>query len=335
MPNRDLAHRAPTSALERVNVWNRMAREERRRRVAEAIRDGDRAALADFLTAFVQTRGRKGTRTSPATIEGYRHGLGTLLDWCAAEGRMVHQLTEDDTGSYRAALEDRYSSPRTVNTKLSGARRFWAALAWAGLVSAEDPWESLSSDDPTPAHERRQTYSPAELDALLAAADARARAMILLAADAGLRISEVARLRWEDVNLPELAVTVRQGKGGKTATLPIPERLAEALRTQEPSSAGPVFPDRRHTTTAGESVSRKLVHEVFVQTCDRAGVPRKGFHALRHAYGTRVARASGGNVFLTQRLMRHSDPRTSSGYVHALGSDLREVVDRLGERGAA
>jgi site-specific recombinase XerD len=87
-----------------------------------------------------------------------------------------------------------------------------------------------------------------------------------------------------------------------------------------------VFADRRHPDLG--SISRKTVHEIFADLCEKAGVPRKGFHALRHSFGTRVQRA-GGDLVKTSRLMRHASTRPTEGYVHMVREDLRQVVDAL------
>jgi len=325
----EITRRAPETALQRVEDWAELSAEARRLRAAEAVRDDDRDELLGLFESYLLTFSRRGLRVSPNTLETYRIGVSQFVDWAAAKGLKVHQVVRQDALRYARHLEGAGYSPATVNNRLSAVRRFVQAVIWAGLMDA-DPFAHIGVDDPTPTHEKRQVYSSDEFLVLMDAAwdDPRTRAMVLLAYDAGLRISEVAALEWRDVNVMAREISVRNGKGGRTATIPTTDRCIDALVYLGLQSSGPVFPDRRNAERG--SISRKTIHHVFAELCQEAGIPRKGFHALRHSFGTRVQRA-GGDLVKTSRLMRHSSTRPTEGYVHMVKEDLREVVDALGE----
>ena len=71
-----------------------------------------------------------------------------------------------------------------------------------------------------------------EVRALLAAVDGTARCMALLAYGAGLRVSEVMRLRIKDIDFHTRRIIVRQGKGGKNRVTPLPKTALALLKQQ-------------------------------------------------------------------------------------------------------
>ena len=154
--------------------------------------------------------------------------------------------------------------------------------------------------------------SPGDVELILAAcSDGRARqtaAYVTLAAYAGLRVHEIAKIRGEDIRADEITIT---GKGGVTATVPlvpIIARLAETMPRQ-----GWWFP----TTAASGHVHRCSVSSAISRAMRRAGVVGTP-HALRHFYCTQILRATGGDLRVTQRLARHASPATTAIYTQVL-----------------
>lgn len=142
------------------------------------------------------------------------------------------------------------------------------------------------------------------------------RMMILLAALAGLRAHEVARVRGEDVDLEARTLRVK-GKGGFTATLPLHQLLVD--EAQNFPQAGYWFPaadgnPRRHMR--GQCVSMRI-KAVMV----RAGVPGTA-HSLRHWFGTTLVDA-GTDLRVTQELLRHQSLANTQIYVKV--SDRRRA----------
>ena len=163
--------------------------------------------------------------------------------------------------------------------------------------------------------------SPADVVRILeACADPRAKqtaAYVILAAYAGLRVHEIAKVRGEDFAGDEIAVV---GKGGVRSTLPmvpVIERLAATM-----PRAGWWFP----TDSASGHVHRCSVSSAISRAMKRAGVVGTP-HALRHFYCTQILRATGGDLRTTQRLARHASPATTAIYT--------QVLDETAARAAA
>lgn len=150
----------------------------------------------------------------------------------------------------------------------------------------------------------------------LADADDRARLMIQLAAQCGLRRGEIARCRREDV-VPDLwGHSLRvDGKGGHVRSVPLPEELAQIILEHPPSwlfpspaaGGGPLTPHH-----VGKIVSRLLPDG---WTC----------HTLRHRCAT-VAYASTRDLRAVQELLGHAKPETTARYTQVPVDAVRQAV---------
>lgn len=139
--------------------------------------------------------------------------------------------------------------------------------------------------------------------------------MIMLMSYAGLRCSEVAHLRAEDVRFDHRLIMVRQGKGGKDETVPLAVELADIFVSWPRS--GPLFPGHD-----GQKVGWRIRRAMRA-----VGVLARP-HDLRHSFGTQVAIRTNGNMVLTARLMRHEYVASTERYVRWHTSGL-EVVSGL------
>ena len=181
-------------------------------------------------------------------------------------------------------------------------------------------------------------YTPAQLDALVMAAQAhssRWAAIILLMGDAGLRSGEVSALRWEQVDLERRSLTVSANmwrgqigtpKSGRSRTVPLTRRLAAVLATFDRSK------DHVITAASGEGLaSHGSVKSVVTWAAKHAQVPDHGPHALRHGYATALL-ASGADLRVVQKLLGHTNIATTARYLHLLPDAERSAIERLESR---
>lgn len=136
---------------------------------------------------------------------------------------------------------------------------------------------------------------------------ARTRVMILLAALAGLRVSEIARVRGEDFDLrtPRLYVV---GKGQKRAWVPLHPLLVDVAATMP--QRGWWFP--ANSRRSGSHVLGKSVSDIIGQVMRRAGV-RGTPHSLRHWTGTTLL-DDGADLRTVQEILRHKSVATTQIY---------------------
>lgn len=163
-----------------------------------------------------------------------------------------------------------------------------------------------------------------ELADVLTRADNPFRTWLLLAAYAGLRPLEIARLDRRDVT--EETITIRSGKGGKNALLPTHPLIWAAVRDLPPgrivrNSGGNPVRANYISATLGEYLRRRL--HVFGVGCRR----------LRHWYATTTLRNT-HDLRIVQEVMRHSSPATTAIYTQITDGQRRSAVRSLPVLGA-
>lgn len=171
-------------------------------------------------------------------------------------------------------------------------------------------------------------FEPDELELLLAVSPPRHRLYFLLCARAGLRSSEAARLRHEELiwNNGTPSIVRLIGKGDKEAMLPLGPFLQDALKAVSVrGTKGWVFPGYR------THITDRQARTWLVEACERAGIARVKAHphALRHSFATHLLRC-GVDLIEVRDLMRHSSLAITSIYLHTCPERLRSAVDRLG-----
>lgn len=172
-----------------------------------------------------------------------------------------------------------------------------------------------------------------DVSALLASCDRdtsaglRDHAVLLLLARLGLRATEVAQLRLDDIDWRHGDVLVR-GKGNRDERLPLPHEVGEAivayLRGARPADAGfrEVFAADRAPL---RPLTREAVGRIVERACDRAGLDRLGPHRLRHTLGEQMIAAAVPLDAIGQ-VLRHATALTTAGYARVDVTALRELA---------
>ncbi len=151
----------------------------------------------------------------------------------------------------------------------------------------------------------------------------------LLCARAGLRSSEAARVRHEDIawRNGEPAILHIIGKGNKEALLPLgPSLRALIPQFSAPDRKGWLFPGYRNGRHLTDRVPRYWLGEA----CLKVGIPREKAHphALRHSFATHLLR-QGVDLIEVRDLMRHSSLAITSIYLHSNPERLQEAVNTI------
>ena len=319
----------PGDPLDRAAIWAGLASDARRRRGMEAARDHDPAALWALTDAWLTLHGTRGATLSRYTRRNYCKGVRTLLEaWTTQDLLRPHRdaaalwLRRMETTRQKPAADGaRGLKPATVTVHLAAARALYAALRWAGATTA-DPFRDVRTPvDRTPHWEKRSPYSASEVQALLDHADPVDQLIVLLAGHGGLRAAELVTVRWGDLSLLEGTLRVQQGKGGKQRQVALSQSTVTALRASRAARAAP--------PGAGDYVlpfSTKTARVRMYTLCDRAGVPRRGLHALRHTAGTRLHRET-GSLETVARHLGHQSVDTAAVYAKWSDERLRATME--------
>ncbi len=308
----DLA-KVNTNLMARTRDLALLSEEDLHRFAAEAARDRDLEALWQLTEAHLTLHGSAGSRVSSNTLTSYRRYVFHLIDTWSGEALL--RPSRNAGVLWVRELEAAFK-PATVRVKLAAARALYAALRWSGATTFDPFADVKPGRDLTPAWEKRQAYTLNEIEWLTRVAEGYTLSIVLLGAHAGLRVSEMTSLRWEDIRLSEKKLTVKKGKGGKQGTMFLSQTLVEALE-QVPLTErqGYLLPCR----------SRQVVYDRLKSVCRRAKVRFKGVHSLRHSAGTRI-RHEQGDIALVADHLRHSSLDTARGYAHTDNQKLKETV---------
>jgi len=288
------------------------------------------AVLAAFDEHMRRTRG-----TCPEVRHNYARTVHAFLGTVFGDGPVdLARISVQDVVEFVSAATRRYR-PATVQLVATSLRSFFRFLRAEGL--REDRLEGAVPTVPR----RRLACLPRHLDAtqfadLIASLDSssprglRDRAILLCVARLGLRASEVARLRLDDIDWRNSTVHVATRKTGHGALLPLPHDLGRALsaylqRGRPGTQARQVFV--LHRQHVGAPITRQIVGDAVDRALRHAGMeaPMRGANLLRHSLATDLL-GHGASLKEIADLFGHRSLATTSIYASVDVSALREVA---------
>ena len=158
----------------------------------------------------------------------------------------------------------------------------------------------------------------------------RNRLIIEMALGTGLRVSELANLKVDDIHIRkgQYSLTVNNGKGGKHRVVGFNNKLKTLIQEYldyRKSMSSYLFASER-----GEKMTRFGVGRVFKTMAAKAGLDSKdSIHTLRHTYATNLYKASGYNLRMVQKQLGHSSISTTTVYSDVLNQDLTDALENL------
>jgi site-specific recombinase XerD len=292
-------------------------------------------ALAPTLQAFFTDRLTRQRQASPQTIAAYRDTWRLLLAFTTRRtGRQPGQLDFADLdapliGSFLDHLEhDRGNSPRTRNARLAAIHSMFGYAALQHPEHAQSIARVLAIP-PRRFDKALVTWlTEQELDALLAAPDNSTRAgrrdhaMFALAAQTGLRISELTGLTCGDVHLGSGPHVSCHGKGRKERITPLTKNTIAVLRAWLAEQRGepeqPLFPNRTGGRLSRDAVEKRLAQHVTTAAGDCPSLKSKNVtaHTLRHTAAMRLLHA-GVDTSVIALWLGHEQADTTQIYLHA------------------
>lgn len=248
------------------------------------------------------------------TLETYADSIDLLVRHLA--GRSLLTLTADELEAW---LDSRGYTGSTRKLRISALRSLYRWAADHDLVVRD---EAARLVRPRVAAGRPRPVADDALALALAEAPQQTRVILLLGALAGLRASEMASLRAEDVDLAEGILEVVAGKGNKSRFVPVHPVLAAALRALPLPSSGFVLRDEH-----GRQLNRG---QILVRVRKVVDAP---CHALRHTAGTLLWRTC-HDLLTVAEILGHADPKTTKTYARFEFDHARSVVESMKLPGA-
>jgi len=153
------------------------------------------------------------------------------------------------------------------------------------------------------------------------------KAILMLIYSAGLRVSEVVKLKLEDIDIQRKLIHVEDAKGRKDRYTMLSEVAMETLREYQEKYKPEMWlfagakPERH--------ISTRTVHAIFEQACDKAEILKGvSVHSLRHSFATHLLE-SGVDLRYIQELLGHKSSKTTEIYTHVSNKDIGKIKSPL------
>lgn len=268
------------------------------------------------------------------TMAAYRADLDHFRAWVEVrlEAKDPDELTPADVMAFVTYLrKERGNGDARVNRVVTVLRCFFKAMVAMGQIEPEaNPMHAFPRLRAQPV-KLPVTLSTEEMQKLLASPDhgtvlgLRDRALILLFYGTGIRATECATMREQDVDLDAMTIRV-VGKGGHARVVPLNEDVVKTLAVYREQrgprdAARPFFESR-----TGQGMSRGAVYERVRVHGQRAGIRKRvSPHVLRHTFATHLIRAGVGLVTVRD-LLGHRCISSTQVYLHVTACELREAA---------
>jgi integrase/recombinase XerD len=307
--------------------------------------DANHRTLSSFLDYLRVERG-----SAKLTIAAYSSDLVQFAEFLEKRNVALNGASRDDVREYIQELFSNQLDGRSVGRKLSAIRHLYRHLLLDAKID-KDP--TLNIDLPKQWKVLPKALSRAEVGAMLAdttlgenqlaekppgkqnetlreqALSLRNRAMIELLYAAGVRVSEVADARLEDLKL-EMGYILVRGKGDKERMVPLGVPAQQALQHYLKNGREALAKKRSSPLlflgTGGRRLTRQRVWQLVGQASLASG-RHASPHMLRHSCATHMVE-NGADLRTVQTILGHSDISTTQIYTHVALDRLKSVYTK-------
>jgi integrase/recombinase XerD len=302
--------------------------------------------LSTLLQSFFTDRLINQRQVSNHTIASYRDTFRLLLAFAQKQlNKSPLQLALDDLnapfiGAFLDHIQsNRHNGSRTRNLRLTAIRSFFKYVAF------QEPSRSAQIQRVLAITTKRQDrplidfLMYPEIQALLAAPDRttwmgrRDQALLMLAIQTGLRLSELIGLRRRDIVLTSGAYVRCYGKGRKERCTPLTKQTVAVMKTWLEERGGSdddvVFPNARGTQISPDGVQYLLAKHVAKarETCPSLKEKRVSPHVLRHTAAMELLQA-GVDHSVIALWLGHESPETTSIYLQANLALKEQILEK-------
>ena len=302
----------------------------------------NRLTIQQWATSYLEESQRRNTL---ATFKEKRDGLRRFIRYLESTAGLSPDKTVE---SFDRKLARRYLAwqhdQRGPNCSNKDRKILTTAWKWGAAYLDHFP---LDMPDPFLACQRyaeirHPRYIPPEADfwKVYAVAPEREQALLACFLNLAARKGELLKLTWDDVDFQRgtVVLSTRKTRTGnvKRDEMPMNDDVRGTmlwLWQHRQGSSNHVF-----TCAVEPYVGQPYgcAAHVMSRLCQRAGVKKFGFHAIRHLAATILAQ-EGKSLFAIQHALRHEKQTTTDRYLHSLGafSEVSDALGALASRGPA
>lgn len=288
--------------------------------------------LEDFFNQLIFEK-----RSSVHTLKSYRRDLHRLSQYC--DNNSIDYWSRLQQTDIRAHIAQRHRqglNSKSLQRELSAIRSFYNYLTKNRLATT-NPAKHIKA----PKQDRKlpKTLDVDQMTGLLEAGtsselEIRDVAIFEMLYSSGLRLSELAALNRDDIDLKDRTLVVREGKGGKSRVVPIGSKAISALEKwlDTRSQHIPDVDSALFVTLKGKRLGNRSIQLRLDQWCKKKGLTEHVHpHMLRHSFASHLLESS-QDLRAVQELLGHSNISTTQIYTHLDFQHLAEIYDKTHPR---
>ena len=284
---------------------------------------------SDFISYITAERG-----LSKNTISAYTGDLERFSRHLEKSGFGLETVDPQIIRTHLRALQEAGQNPRSIARALVSLRQFFDFLVFEGRIK-ENPCQHIESPKawkPLP-----KVLSLEEVEKLLEQPDLstiiglRDKAMLEIMYATGLRVSELVKLRLQDVH-SDLAYITCLGKGGKVRVVPLGKSalaaLGDYLRHGRLELENRKRCEYLFLNARGKDMTRQGFWKIIREYGRKAQIAiQLRPHLLRHSFATHLLQR-GADLRAVQSMLGHADISTTQIYTHILKDRLKTLYQR-------
>ena len=277
---------------------------------------------------------------SPRTVQEYRDDLRMFESFCKNRDNQIswESVDSDLIRDWIESMMDRGHAATSVNRRLSALRSFFRWALSRKLV-VKDPAHAIvgpKKNKPLPVFVKEQ-----DMNRLLDNGEMwdesfqslRARTLIILLYQTGIRVSELTSMDTTSVSLNERYIKVR-GKGNKERVVPFGSELKADLENYLKQRSnligkddGPLFISDKCLRMSTDQV-RKIVKDNLAKVTTQK---KRSPHVLRHSFATAMLN-NGAGIESVKKLLGHAKVATTEIYTHTTFEQLKRIYKQAHPR---
>ncbi|GJM16110.1 MAG: integrase [Thermodesulfobacteriota bacterium] len=249
-----------------------------------------------------------------------------LLDFY--KGKNIYSLTLWDIEKYKSDRKKRGRKPETINKELGALRRMFN-LALQGALKikiGKNPIKGIKLLKVPKI--KPKTYRPKEFQKLYDCAPKHFKPILLCAYMTGMRRSEIATLKWPDVDFQARTIYIAETKNDEPRLMPLSEALYSVLQDLKNNSESEfVF-----TTHEGKPyTSRSSWKSTWATTLKKSEIEKGRFHDLRHTFVSNLIVNEKEDFATVMALSGHKDISMLKRYSHTHDEAKRNAISKLNQ----
>lgn len=260
-----------------------------------------------LCTEYLENYSKVNKRSWRRDLSSIKHFLDYFGD------KKLNQITSWLIEKYKAERK-KLVKKSTVNRELDTFRHiFNKAVDW-GYID-KSPYTGVKKFKVNNTNLR--ILSDAEFKDLYNASSASLKPILQMAVHTGMRLGEILSLLWDDVNLKEGHLLVRDSKNYESRYIPLhPELTSVLIDLKNRSDSEYVFG------------GRTTIKRQWANALKKSGIKHCRFHDLRHTFGSNLG-MSGVDIVTVAELMGHKDLSITKRYSHPTPEHKKSAINRL------